>query len=942
MKAKRLVLLAALAVLATTSLAPAVWAQTQATSGNLQGVVTDPDGQPLPGVSITVTSEDTGRVRTSVTSVTGTYRVPLLPPGEYTLRAELSGFQPVEFPNIRIALGSAVDVDVSMQVASVQEVLIVTGQAPVIETSKTQVSTTIAEDAIDSLPILGRDFTDFTLLTPGALIESERNTVALSGQRGINTSVNIDGASSNSAFFGYQRGGTDSPFTVSQESVQEFQVVTSGIMPEFGRSGGGLVNVVTKSGTNDWRAGAHFYARNESLVSDDPFGREQSEFHSYQFGGNLGGPIVRNETFFFASGDFQDFATPFFVDYDLSPAEFAELQAYVQQHRPDWNIQQARFERTNDARVLFGKLDQSLGDDSQLSLRVNFSDHETVGGGTDTNLQGSTTASLSSLGDQTEQTWSVVAQLTSVLGERAFNEFRVQYATDDLDRLSNDLLGPDTDIRGPFVQLGRRFFMPIFVDEKKWQVQDNFSYLFDDHDIKAGFDIESDQTSEFFAGFAAGEFRFGSLDEFLANEPDFLLQSFGTTGSGFEPNFDARQTVAAAYIQDSWRVNDRLTMNYGLRWEGTFNPTPPGNPARPVTQQIPDDLDNVQPRLGLAYAPDPQTVLRASAGLFYSRTPTLLFFNPWVSAGLPGQGVYFIPGFGGELDGLWPNIFPELPEGISAEQEVYWFSPEYEETETLRINAGVEREVVENLSLGLSYVFARANGLQMLYDNNLVDAGVDEFGRRLYGGRFEDGVQWRIDRNVAWSRYHAAIFEFKKRFSDGWGAFGSYTYASDKDVDSQERSAAGSQPTDIYDLSKDWGYANRSIRHKIVISAFGDLPAGIKAAGVLQWRTGTPYTALLGFDANDDNEFNDRPVINGEIVERNSFRQPDFKTLDVRLTKSFSTGGGDFQVFGEVFNVFNWDNLFTTRTDFDSSRFGQLDTFIGNVRQFQLGVRWAY
>lgn len=941
MKATRLVLLATLLVF-VTSLAPAAWAQTQATSGNLQGVITDPDGEPLPGVTVTAVNQDTGLTRTAVTSVTGTYRIPLLPTGNYTITAELTGFQAVEFPDIRVSLGSAVDVDINLQVANVQEVLIVTGQAPVIETSKTQVSTTVTEDAIDSLPILGRDFSDFALLTPGSMIEGSRNTVALSGQRGINTSINIDGASSNSAFFGYQRGGTDSAFTISQESVQEFQVVTSGIMPEFGRSGGGLVNVVTKSGTNNWRGGAHLYARNESLTSEDPFGREQTEFSSYQFGGNVGGPIQRNETFLFVSADLQDFAIPYFVDYDLDEADFARLQAYIQQHRPDWDIRQTRYERTNDSMVLFGKLDQSLGQNSQLSLRANFSDHETIGGGTDTNLQGTTNASNSSLGDQTEKTLSVVAQITSVLGERAFNEFRVQYAYDDLDRLSNDTLGPDTDIRGPFIQLGRRFFMPIFVDEKKWQVQNNFSYLFDDHDIKIGFDIESDQTGEYFAGFAAGEFRFNSLDLFLENRPSFLLQSFGTTGSGFEPNFDARQTVAAAYVQDSWRVSDQLTVNYGLRWEGTFNPTPPGNPARPVTQQIPDDTDNFQPRLGFAYAPDDATVFRASAGLFYSRTPTLLFFNPFTSAGLPGQGVFFFPGFSGELDGLWPNTFDSLPPGVSAEQEVYWFNPEYEEAETLRINAGVEREVIEDLSLGFSYVFARANGLQALYDNNLVGLGRDETGRFIYGGRFEPGVQWRIDRSVARSRYHAAIFEFKKRFGNGWGAFGSYTYSSDKDNDSNERSAGGEQPTNIYDLSDDFGYSDRSIRHRVVISAFGDLPGDIKASGIFTWRTGQPYNAVLRNDVNNDGETNDRPAIGGRVIERNAFRQPDFKNLDVRLTKQFSTGAGDFQVFAEGFNVLNWDNLFTTNTQFDTSRFGDLNTFIGNVRQFQLGFRWIY
>ncbi len=941
MRPTRFVLIG-LVLLLGLSLTPAAWAQTQATSGNVQGVITDPDGSALPGVSVTVTSDTTGRVRTTVTSATGTYRVPLLPPGMYTIRAELTGFQPVERTEVRVSLGGALEVDIQLGLASVQEVLIVTGQAPIVETSKTQVSTSIEEEAIASLPILGRNFTDFALLTPGAQIESSRETIALSGQRGVNTSVNIDGASDNSAFFGYQRGGTDSPFTVSQESVQEFQVITSGIMPEFGRSGGGLINVVTKSGSNEWRAGAHFFTRDEGLAAKDPFGREQSEFSVKQFGGNFGGPIQRNEHFFFASVDAQRFKTPYFVDFDLSDAEFAALQAYIDVHRPSWNISNSQFTRSNDVVVPFVKLDFGLGQDNQLTLRGNYSNHETIGGGTDTNLQGTTTASNSSLGDQTEKTLSAIVQLTTIVNDRAFNELRVQYGYDDLDRLSNDLMGPDTDVRNPFVQMGRRFFMPIFVDEKKFQVQDNFSYLFDDHDIKIGFDFETDATSEYFAAFPAGEFRFTGLDDFLENKPDFMLQSFGVATPDLSPNFDTRQSLLAFYVQDSWRVSDKLTVNYGLRWEGTFNPTPPNpNPDFPETAQIPNDLTGWQPRAGLAYAPTPTSVVRVSAGLFTARTPTLLFFNPFTSVGFEGKGVFFIPGFGGELDGLWPNTFASLPEGITADQEIYWFDPSFKSPRTLRINLGYETEVVRDFSLGFSYVHSRGTKLQTLWDYNLKAGGRDEFGRFIYDGRFIDGQQRRIDFSNAESRYHAAIFEFKKRFSGGWGAFGSYTYASDRDTDSNERSAGGVQTSNIYNPDDDEGFANRSIKHRVVMSAYGDLYKGVKLGGTFTWRTGTPYTALLSFDANGDSETNDRAVINGVLSERNGFRQPDFKNVDVRLSYEFRTGVGRFEVLAEVFNLFNWENLFTTRRQFNS-RFGDLNTFIGNVQQAQLGFRYIY
>ncbi|NKB90234.1 MAG: hypothetical protein GKS06_18660 [Acidobacteria bacterium] len=944
MKPTRSVLLAALLAMVIMTFAPVAEAQTQATGGTVQGQVTDPDGNTLPGVTVTVTSNETGRVRTTVSSATGTYRVPLLSPGMYTVRVDLTGFQPMERNDVRVTIGSALDVNMQMGLASVQEVLIVTGEAPLIETSKTQVSTTIDETAIDSLPILGRNFTDFALLTPGAQIEQVRNTVALSGQRGVNTSVNIDGASDNSAFFGYQRGGTDSPFTVSQESVKEFQVITSGIMPEFGRSGGGLLNVVTKSGTNQWRGGAHFFTRNESLVADDPFGNAQSNFDAKQFGGNIGGPIVKNEHFIFASVDAQKFTTPYFVRYTVTPAEQAALDAYIGANRPDWDISQSQFDRTNDVIVPFVKADFGITDNTQLSIRGNYSAHETVGGGTDTNLQGNTFSTQSSLGDQEEKTVSIIGQLTSVLGDRAFNELRVQYGTDNLDRLSNDVMGPDTDVRNPSIQMGRRFFMPIFVNEKKFQVQNNFSYLFDDHDIKVGIDFETDQTGEFFAGFAAGEYRFSGLDNFFNKDTDFLLQSFGVATPNFENNFDARQSVLAFYAQDSWRVNDKLTLNYGLRWEGTFNPDPTGNPDRPQTQQIPNDLSGWQPRAGFAYAASDKTVLRASGGLFTSRTPTLLFFNPFTSVGLPGVGIFFIPSFGpnGAVDGLWPNILPALPSGITAEQEIYWFDPSFQSARTLRINGGLEHEIARDISVGAEYVYARGSNLQTLHDTNLIAGGRDATGRFMYNGRFTNGEQWRISRSNGKSQYHAAIFSLKKRFANGWGGMAHYTFADDKDNDSNERSAGGEQATNIYDLNEDWGYSDRSIKHRVVVTGYGDLPANLKLAGTFTWNTGTPYSANLPFDANGDGETNDRAVINGTVASRNTFRQPDFKNVDLRVSWEARTGAGNFQILLDVFNVFNWQNLFTNETNFTDADFGSLNTFIGNTRQLQLGFKYIY
>jgi len=934
----------ALAVALLLGTTPAT-AQTQATGGNIEGTALDADGAPLPGASVTITNQDTGRERTTTTGPSGYFRVPLLPPGTYTITVELQGFQPVERQGVTLELGALVTLDFELQLAAVEETLVVTGEAPIVETSKTEVSSVINENAIDSLPILGRDFTDFTLLTPGTLIEGSRGTVAITGQRGVNTSVNIDGASSNSAFFGYQRGGTDAPFTVSQESVREFQVVTSGIMPEFGRSGGGLVNVVTKSGTNQWRGGGHFFIRDESLVADDPFDREQSEFSVQQFGGSVGGPVQRNESFIFGSADFQRFDTPFFVDFNLPQSDVAAINDVVSAARPDLVLEEGTFTKTNDAQVYFAKFDQSLGDNHTLTLRYNFSFHETLNGGS-FDPSGTTDFAETAQATQDELTNSLVVQLTSILGDRAYNEFRFQFSNDDLDRSGNDPDGPLTTIFVPeFVGFGRPWFMPINVREDKYQFQNNFSYLFDTHDVKAGFDVETDNTDEVFANFNGGWYQFLFLDNFLDSVPLRLIQGFGGT------DFEARQTMAAAYVQDSWKVTPDVTLNYGVRWEGTFNPTPPGNAEFPETQRIPDDTDNWQPRFGLAWSPDDKSVARLSAGYFYSRTPTLLFFNAFNNIGLPGEGVFESPSFASNLIGQWPDVLPSADQFPDAVQRVFWFNPDFQEAETLRVNAGYEREIVEDFSVGASFVYARGDRLQRLFDTNLARGFVNGFGRLIYENDGSDpvrpvpGLENGINFADGFSRYKALIIDFEKRMSQGYGFFGSYTLAEDEDNDSNERSADGRQPTNIFDPDADFSYSDRDVRHRFVVSGFADLPYGFKLSGIATLRSGRPFTAFLdGEDANFDGvDDNDRAVIDGQVSERNSFRDPNFYNVDVRVTKAFQLGQvGEFEFLFEVFNLLDNENLVTTNTNFLSSSFAELDSFIGTPRQIQFGFRFNY
>ncbi|HEX9667960.1 MAG TPA: carboxypeptidase regulatory-like domain-containing protein, partial [Thermoanaerobaculia bacterium] len=266
------------AVLILGAAAPGL-AQTDVTTSRISGTVTDGEGTPLPGVTITASNTETGLQVTGVTDENGLYRLLNLPTGTYTLTAALDGFATLEQPNVRLLLGSAPTINFSMQTAQVADTITVTDTVPLVEVTNTASSTTIQTEQIEALPVGGRDFKNLVLMTPQTRLDSERGNLAISGQRGINTNVTIDGVDFNNAFFGGTVGGAEgrSPLAMSQESIKEFTVITNGASVEFGRSGGGFVNVITKSGTNNLHGSVFYYNQPQDYIADFADGREPAD-----------------------------------------------------------------------------------------------------------------------------------------------------------------------------------------------------------------------------------------------------------------------------------------------------------------------------------------------------------------------------------------------------------------------------------------------------------------------------------------------------------------------------------------------------------------------------------------------------------------------------------------------------------------------------------------
>ena len=304
--------------------ASAALAQSQASTGQIAGIVVDSQGAGVPNAAVKATNTQTGLERSTSSSDEGLYSIVLLPPGIYKVSAEASGFSSVTVDNVEVSVGRTIDVKLTLGVSGVSEVVNVTAGAIQVQTTRSEADAVVNERAITNLPINGRRFQDFVTLTPTAQVDPQRGQISLSGQRGIyGANINVDGVDYNQPFFGGIRGGerSNTAFTIPQESIKEFQVIASGYSAEFGRSTGGIVNAVTKSGTNDLHGSAFYLGRPSSLSRKNEFfdtleervnqlsgntagsgGREIKPAPTQQqFGGSIGGPVKKDKIFWFAS-----------------------------------------------------------------------------------------------------------------------------------------------------------------------------------------------------------------------------------------------------------------------------------------------------------------------------------------------------------------------------------------------------------------------------------------------------------------------------------------------------------------------------------------------------------------------------------------------------------------------------------------------------------------
>jgi len=966
----RLRITAAIAV-ALLALAGIAGAQTDVTTTRISGVVRGTDESPLPGAKIEVTNQETGLVVTATADAAGAYRALNLPSGSYTVSASLDGFTTATQTDVRLLLGSTPTINFTLTAATVTETITVTSEIAMVEVTNTSASTTIQTEQIVNLPIAQRDFRNLVLLTPETRFDSERGNLAISGQRGINTNVTIDGVDFNNAFFGGTVGGAEgrSPLSVSQESIKEFSVITNGASVEFGRSAGGFVNVITKSGTNNLHGSAFYYNQPQSLIEDFANGVEPADQEKDQYGGSIGGRIIEDKLFYFVSYDEQNKSETVPIDSRVLDADV--FARYPELASPSTYVQ------TQDGDVMFGRLDFQVTPAHRLMLRGNFTNYEGQNG-----TSSATTRTESYNGVEGLDTEAWVASYTGQFGTNLLNDLSINYITEDTPREDKGLDLPDFQVSG-LGAYGEVSFLPIVSTTERKAIADTVTWLAGDHVVKFGGEYNDTTIDQIFKGNWRGVFRFNNKADFLAGKWASYNQFGGlgglTADQAGNANFGQKET--ALFVQDQWYLDQNLTVSFGVRFESLDNPNDPilnpddrnANGSYNLTAKVPDaDLtDQISPRLGVSWAPDEKTAIRLSLGRFWSRTPAILLAQLFTSNGLRGtQYQINAPTAGGQVqpptDPLAPGWganftvpgteridFTRVPSPRAP--GVFSIDPDFENPYTDRITLGAEREILPYTSLGIDVTYAETKQLQRLTDPNLqYDGTLAANGLPRYSRTRPNAYYGRVTTSVsdAKSKYQAVTLNLNRRLRDGFQYYAAVTWAKDKDNDSNERNFAGIQAEDVNNLDLNYGYSNRDQEWRGVVNGLWETPLwGIQLSGAFRYASGSPWTITAGSDVNQDTNNVDRPTIDGVHAERNGERQPDFMALDLRIAKPFELGPGELSIFAECFNCTDEANRFVPGVNMSwgnanlstpsNANFGK-ETGVGTPRTIQFGVRYDF
>jgi hypothetical protein len=744
-------------------------------SGSITGTVKDTSGAVVPGAQVTIKNVDTGAERTITTGDAGLYAAPYLQPGTYEIRASKAGFAAVVRQNIVLQVGQTLAINIQLPVRAAQQTVTVTAAPPLVDTQKTDVSQVVSSTQLQNLPLNGRRWSDLLLLTPGVSEDGAYGLVSYRGISGLYNNNMVDGTDNNQAFFSEARGRTRLPYGYSLDAIKEFQVVNSAYSAEYGRAAGGVINAITKSGSNSVHGDAFYYVRDSSWLAQDPIanasGQPQPPERRQQFGGSVGGPIKKDKLFFFANYDQQKRNFPAIVTLSVpsnvedqintclaDTSLAADCQQVVDALKPLFN---ATVPRRGDNYIGLGKLDWQMNPSNRLSGAVNILRWDSPNG-----IYSQPVLNVTQLGNGGDFVHDqfVNVHWSSVVTPNVVNEVRFQWG-EDLEFENANQSGPSFGFSTSSIG-GASFGMPNFLprgkfpDENRYEWIDNLSWIRGRHQFKTGVDINhvNDDIQNLFQGGGVYSYSGSSALHNFVSDIYNGTRHYNSFTQAIDPitgNGSGQFTTNGydAYFQDNFRWTPTFTLYAGVRYEVQVMPTPPQpNPAVPESAHVNTDKNNFAPRIGIAWdiGGRQKEVLRAGYGIYYGRTQNSTIFNALFENGIyqqtysvrsfmgpacaplvpntlfpqPDTAPAFAPIFG--ASGPTPSAmystlsaFQSACESAGGSSTVYIIDPNFANPLIHEYDAAYEQELPGRFALTVSYIGSRGLRLPIVVDANM-------------------------------------------------------------------------------------------------------------------------------------------------------------------------------------------------------------------------------
>jgi hypothetical protein len=973
----------ALHVVALLTLAGPALAQSRATGGDLTGVLRDETGGVLVAAAVTLRQPDTGLVRSAVTGPDGQFAFRSLPVGRYELSATLDGFEPLVLRDVALMLGATVHLAPTMKVAgSSYDVTVAAGRLQ-IDPQKAGLAHVIDRRQIDELPINTRNFITFSLLTPGVAPDrtpqqgaSRTSGLVFAGQRSRSNNVTVDGLDNNDETVGSVRA------VFSQDAVQEFQVLTTGYSAEFGKASGGVVNIVTRTGTNRIAGSTFAFGRDERLNARghferfDPSGREiavpKAPYDQAQFGMTFGGPLKRDRAFFFGSverlvvnaGNFVTIddrtpvAHPFVPGLELGTAAGILRAA-------GFPIETGQVGYRVRSTQALARLDLLPGAYQRLTMRVNAAadldeNIEPFGG-----LVARSRAAALDNGDL-----MAAASHNIVVSGRLVNEVRFLVARrrQDVRALDptcdgpcdrEDEGGPTVEVSG-FASAGRHRFTPTPRDNVRYQVVDTLSLAAGRHLLKTGVDLSIVQGKrQSLPLHFGGRYIFAPLPAIpgllpapvsaiqavALGLPAAYVQGYGHSGSAY----DYRDV--ALFVEDQWQARPGLTLRIGARYQRQFFPdTTYFVAGYPNPYRFPRDANNIAPRVGVVWDPTgaQRTVIRGAYGVYYDNLITAVAGITRYINGSDGVRTLVLSAPGSFA--AWAAPERRLPEATATALAGGAFP-----SVAITIDPGLVTPYAHHASLGVDHRLGEgamvsasvvvANGFKHLgtVDYNPVVTALGP-NRRPADMNGVAGTSASVLQYTSFGQtwYRGLTVSLLGRAQARLHYSASYTWSKAEDNATDFQSAflpqdngRGRDPANIdglplgFDPLKERGPALHDQRHRLVFGGSYEAPAGVQVSALVSVASGWPFTVLAGEDLNGDRDGGSFPSdrargVPSDIatsVPRGSGRFPMQASVDVRVSKAVRTGGR-FRVdlLVEVFNLFNRSNFVDVQNVFGTGR----------------------